>query len=52
MMPRVGFDAFAQRLDKDISGELKGGNDFSLTYQASSDEESPLFRRVQRGDGL
>jgi uncharacterized protein (DUF934 family) len=51
-MQRVGFDAFAPRPDKDIGGALKGLNDFSLTYQASSDEKSPLFRRVQRGGGL
>jgi uncharacterized protein (DUF934 family) len=51
-MQRVGFDAFAPRPDKDIGGALQGLNDFSLTYQASSDERSPLFRRVQRGGGL
>jgi uncharacterized protein (DUF934 family) len=48
-MQRVGFDAFATRSDKDIGQALKGLSDFSLTYQASSDEKSPLFRRVQRG---
>jgi len=51
-MQRVGFDAFATRLDKDIGAALKGLNDFSVTYQASSDERLPLFRRVQRGGGL
>ena len=48
-MQRVGFDAFAARADKDIHEALKGLSDFSCTYQASSDEKLPLFRRVQRG---
>lgn len=48
-MRRVGFDAFATRADKDIHEALKGLSDFSLSYQASSDEKLPLFRRVQRG---
>ncbi len=51
-MQRVGFDAFAPRQDKDIGAALKGLDDFSLTYQASSDERSPLFGRVQRGGGI
>lgn len=51
-LQRVGFDAFAARPDKDIGAALKGLNDFSFTYQASSDERLPLFRRVQRGGGL
>lgn len=51
-MQRVGFDAFEPRADKDIHEALKGLSDFSLNYQASSDEKLPLFRRVQRGAGL
>jgi uncharacterized protein (DUF934 family) len=51
-LQRVGFDAFAARSDKDIGEALKGLNDFSFTYQASSDERLPLFRREQRGGGL
>ena len=47
-MQRVGFDAFVPRPDKDIRETLKGLSDFSLTYQASSDEALPLFMRVQR----
>lgn len=47
-MQRVGFDAFAVRADKDINEALKGLSDFSVTYQASSDEAQPLFRRVAR----
>ena len=48
-LQRVGFDAFAARSDKDIAVALQGLSDFSFTYQASSDESLPLFRRVQRG---
>jgi uncharacterized protein (DUF934 family) len=51
-MQRVGFDAFAARADKDIHEALKGLSDFSCTYQASSDEKLPAFRRIQRGGGL
>jgi len=51
-LQRVGFDAFATRSDKDIGEALKGLDDFSVTYQASSDERLPLFRRIQRGGGL
>lgn len=48
-LQRVGFDAFSTRPDKDIGAALQGLNDFSITYQASSDEKLPLFRRVPRG---
>jgi len=48
-MQRAGFDAFAPRADKDCTAVLKGLSDFSVTYQASSDEAQPLFRRVTRG---
>ncbi len=51
-MQRVGFDAFAARADKDIHEALKGLSDFSCTYQASSDEKLPAFRRIQRGGAL
>jgi uncharacterized protein (DUF934 family) len=51
-LQRVGFDAFEPRPDKDIGAALKGLNDFSFTYQASSDERLPSFRRMQRGGGL
>lgn len=51
-LQRVGFDAFVTRTDKDIGAALNGLNDFSFTYQASSDEQFPLFRRAQRGGGL
>jgi uncharacterized protein (DUF934 family) len=48
-MQRVGFDAFAPRTDKDLNEVLKGLNDFSESYQASSDQKLPLFRRAERG---
>lgn len=48
-MQRTGFDAFALRADKDIEQALKSLTDFSVNYQASSDEKLPLFRRVHRG---
>lgn len=47
-LSRVGFDAFAPRADRSIEDALKGLSDFSVKYQTSSDEKSPLFRRVQR----
>jgi len=50
-MQRVGFDAFAPRPDKNIHDALKGLTDFSETYQISSDQKLPLFRRVKR-DGI
>ncbi len=48
-MQRVGFDSFATRQDKDIHEAQKGLRDFSISYQASTDNTSPLFRRVNRG---
>ena len=42
---RVGFNAFAIRDDKDASVALKGLQDFSEVYHASTDQPSPLFRR-------
>jgi uncharacterized protein (DUF934 family) len=47
-MQRVGFDTFAPRPDRDIYEELKGLNDFSVSYQTSLDQTLPLFRRVHR----
>ena len=44
-MQRVGFNAFAVRADKDIVDALKALTDFSETYQASTDQPVPLFRR-------
>lgn len=48
-MQRVGFDAFAVRADKDINDALNGLGDFSLSYQASTDNALPLYRRAERG---
>ena len=42
---RVGFDAFALRADKDPYEALESLKDFSVTYQAATDEPLPLFRR-------
>jgi uncharacterized protein (DUF934 family) len=42
---RCGFDAFAIRPDKDPYEALEGLKDFSVTYQAATDEPLPLFRR-------
>lgn len=47
-LARVGFDAFAVRPDRSIQDALDALNDFSVTYQNSTDETQPLFRRVQR----
>jgi uncharacterized protein (DUF934 family) len=48
-LQRVGFDTFAVRADKDINDALNGLKDFSLSYQASTDDARPLYRRVERG---
>lgn len=47
-LKRVGFDAFEVRADKDAQDALNGLGDFSLSYQASTDNAQPLYRRVQR----
>ena len=47
-LQRVGFDAFAPRLDRNIYDVLQGLNDFSEVYQSSIDNKLPLFRRVKR----
>ncbi|WP_256081621.1 DUF934 domain-containing protein [Massilia sp. YIM B04103] len=47
-MHRVGFNAYATRPDRSIHDALKGLTVFSETYQASVDEQQPLFRRHQR----
>lgn len=44
-MRRCGFDAFAIRPDRDPNDALKSLKDFSVTYQAGSDDPRPLFRR-------
>jgi uncharacterized protein (DUF934 family) len=47
-LARVGFDAFAVRPDRSIDEALAALNDYSVTYQGSSDRAEPLFRRVSR----
>jgi uncharacterized protein (DUF934 family) len=47
-MQRVGFDAFATRPDRSIHDALKGLTDFSETYQASVNQDLPLYRRHVR----
>jgi uncharacterized protein (DUF934 family) len=47
-MHRCGFDAYATRQDRSIHDALKGLTVFSETYQASTDQPLPLFRRKQR----
>lgn len=44
-MHRVGFNSFQLRADKDINDALTALNDFSESYQASTDQPEPLFRR-------
>lgn len=42
---RVGFDAFELRADQNPEQALRALQDFSETYQASTDRPQPLFRR-------
>ncbi len=44
-MRRCGFDAFAIRADRDPNDALESLKDFSVTYQAATDDPRPLFRR-------
>ena len=47
-MHRVGFDAYAPPPERDIHATLKGLTVFTETYQASVDQDLPLFRRHAR----
>lgn len=47
-LARVGFDAFAVRPDRSIDDALQALDDYSVTYQSSTDEARPLFRRASR----
>lgn len=42
---RCGFTAYEIKAGKDINDALKGFDDFSVTYQVSTDESLPLYRR-------
>jgi uncharacterized protein (DUF934 family) len=44
-MQRCGFNAFQIREDRDINEALSSLNDFSNSYQAATDQKTPLFRR-------
>lgn len=44
-LSRCGFNSFAIRADKDIHIALRGLDDFSECYQASTTIPHPLFRR-------
>jgi uncharacterized protein (DUF934 family) len=44
-MHRVGFDSFEVRADRSLEDALKAFDDFSVTYQPSSDVDLPLWRR-------
>jgi uncharacterized protein (DUF934 family) len=48
-MHRCGFDAFELVDGKDVGAALHCLNDFSVTYQAATDDPRPLYRRVNRG---
>ena len=47
-MKRVGFDAFAVRLDKDVREALHSLQPFTDAYQGSWDNAIPAFRRHER----
>lgn len=49
-MLRCGFDAFELAPGKDPQLALKCFADFSVTYQAATDDPRPLYRRAHRGD--
>jgi uncharacterized protein (DUF934 family) len=48
-MYRCGFDAFELLEGKDVDAALRCMKDFSITYQAATDDPRPLYRRVNRG---
>lgn len=48
-MHRCGFDAYELVEGKDVEAALRCLRDFSVTYQAATDDPRPLYRRVNRG---
>lgn len=48
-MHRCGFDAFELVDGKSVAAALRCLKDFSVTYQAATDDPRPLYRRVHRG---
>lgn len=49
-MVRCGFDAFELAPGKSVEAAIRSFSDFSVTYQAATDEPRPLYRRVPRGE--
>ena len=47
-MVRCGINAFQLRQDQDIYAALKAFEDFSVSYQAATDNPKPLYRRHSR----
>lgn len=45
LMERCGFDSYLLRDDQDVATALAAFGDFSETYQASTEQPVPLFRR-------
>ena len=48
-MLRCGFNAFELAPGKSVEAALRCFDDFSVTYQAATDDPRPLYRRAQRG---
>ena len=48
-MLRCGIDAFELSAGKDVAAALRALRDFSVTYQAATDDPRPLYLRVARG---
>jgi uncharacterized protein (DUF934 family) len=49
-MLRCGFDSFELAAGKDVELALRCFDDFSVTYQAATDDPRPLYRRAHRGE--
>lgn len=49
-MLRCGFDSFALAEGKDVAAAIRAMTDFTITYQAATDDPRPLYRRVARGE--
>jgi uncharacterized protein (DUF934 family) len=47
-LKRCGIDAFDLAPGKDVHAALRALRDFSVTYQAASDQAQPLYRRHAR----
>jgi uncharacterized protein (DUF934 family) len=44
-MERCGFTAFELKAGKSIEGALEAFSEFSVTYQAATDDKRPMYRR-------